>query len=41
MTSGFPSGNEAMSKLKKVKRILEVTATVIAVALVIIEKFEK
>jgi hypothetical protein len=30
-----------MSKLKKVKRILEVTATVIAVAIVIIEKFEK
>ena len=38
---GCPSGDEAMSKLKKVKRILEVTATVIAVAIVIIEKFEK
>lgn len=34
-------GKEAMSKLKRVKRILEVSATVIAVALVIIEKFEK
>jgi hypothetical protein len=30
-----------MSKLKKVKRILELTATVIAVAIVIIEKLEK
>jgi hypothetical protein len=30
-----------MSKLKKVKRILEVTATVIAVAIVIIERFER
>jgi hypothetical protein len=30
-----------MSKLKKIKRVLEVTATVIAVALVIIEKFDK
>lgn len=30
-----------MSKLQKVKRILEVTATVIAVAIVIIEKVEK
>ncbi len=39
--SGCPSGNEAMSKLKKVKRILEVTATLIAVAIVIIEKVEK
>ena len=38
---GCPSENKAMSKLKKVKRILEVTATVIAVAIVIIEKFEK
>jgi len=38
---GCPSGDEGMSKLKKVKRILEVTATVIAVAIVIIEKFEK
>jgi len=41
VVSGCPSGNEVMSKLKKVKRILEVTATVIAVAIVIIEKFEK
>lgn len=40
-TFGCPSGNKAMTKLKKVKRILEVTATVIAVAIVIIEKFEK
>ena len=39
--SGCPSGNEAMSKLKKVKRVLEITATVIAVAIVLIEKFEK
>jgi hypothetical protein len=38
---GCPSGNEAMSKLKKVKRILELTATVIAVAIVIIERIEK
>ena len=30
-----------MSKLKKVKRVLEITVTVIAVAIVIIEKFEK
>jgi len=30
-----------MSKLKKVKRVLEITATVIAVAIVLIEKFEK
>jgi hypothetical protein len=30
-----------MSKLKKVKRILEVTATVIAVAIVIFEKLDK
>lgn len=30
-----------MSKLKKVKRILEVTATVIAVAIVIIEKLDR
>jgi len=39
--SGCPSGNEVMSKLKKVKRVLEITATVIAVAIVLIEKFEK
>lgn len=39
--SGCRSGNEDMSKLKKVKRILEVTATVIAVAIVVIERFEK
>lgn len=30
-----------MSKLKKIKRVLEITATVIAVAIVVIEKFEK
>jgi len=30
-----------MSKLKKFKRVLEITVTVIAVAIVIIEKFEK
>jgi len=30
-----------MSKLKKVKRVLEITVTMIAVAIVIIEKFEK
>ncbi len=41
VASGYPLGIEAMLKLKKVKRILEVTATVIAVAIVIIEKFEK
>lgn len=41
VASGCPSGNEVMSKLKKIKRILEVTATVLAVAIVIIEKFEK
>ena len=39
--SGCRLGNEAMSELKKIKRVLEVTATVIAVALVIIEKFDK
>lgn len=38
---GCPSENKIMSKLQKVKRILEVTATVIAVAIVIIEKVEK
>jgi len=30
-----------MSKLKKFKRVLEITVTVIAVAIVIIEKLEK
>ncbi len=39
--SGCPSRDEGMSKLKKIKCILEVTATVIAVAIVIIEKLEK
>jgi hypothetical protein len=30
-----------MSKLKKIKRVLEITATLIAVAIVVIEKLEK
>ena len=41
VTFGCLSENKAMSKLKKVKRILEVTATLIAVAIVIIERVEK
>jgi hypothetical protein len=30
-----------MSKLKKIKRVLEITATLLAVAIVVIEKLEK
>jgi hypothetical protein len=30
-----------MSKLKKIRRVLEVAATLIAVAIVVIEKLEK
>lgn len=30
-----------MSRLKKIKRVLEITATLIAVAIVVIEKLEK
>jgi hypothetical protein len=30
-----------MSSLKKIKRVLEITATVIAVAIVVIEKLER